>query len=50
MSKRKVQVIRPYAHTDNFIDKLSIKDRAYLELLMEEYEKCRAGRGAGPSS
>jgi hypothetical protein len=38
MSKRKVQVIKPYSYRDNFIDKLSIKDRACLELLMEEVE------------
>jgi hypothetical protein len=38
MSKRKVQVIKPYTYRDNFIDKLSIKDRAYLELVREEYE------------
>jgi hypothetical protein len=38
MSKRKVQVIKPCTYRDNFIDKLSIKDRAYLQLLMEEYE------------
>ena len=30
MSKRKVQVIKRYTYRDNFIDKLSIKDRAYL--------------------
>ena len=38
MSKRKVQVIKPYTYRDNFIDKLSIKDRTYLELLWEELE------------
>ena len=38
MSKRKVQVIKPYTYRDNFIDKLSIKDRAYLDLL---WEKCK---------
>jgi hypothetical protein len=38
MSKRKVQVIKPYSFRDNFIDKLSIKDRAYLDLLMEGIE------------
>ena len=38
MSKRKVQVIKPYTYRDNFIDKLSIKDRTYLELLSEELE------------
>ena len=38
MSKRKVQVIKPYTYRDNFIDKLSIKDRAYLDLLWEKYE------------
>ena len=38
MSKRKVQVIKRYTYRDNFIDKLSIKDRTYLELLREELE------------
>ena len=38
MSKRKVQVIKPYTYRDNFIDKLSIKDRAYLDLLWEKCE------------
>jgi hypothetical protein len=38
MSKRKVQVIKPYTYRDNFIDKLSIKDRTYLELLWEDLE------------
>ena len=38
MSKRKVQVIKPYTYRDNFIDKLSITDRTYLELLREELE------------
>ncbi len=35
MSKRKVQVIKPYTYRDNFIDKLSIKNPAYFDLLWE---------------
>ena len=38
MSKRKVQAIKPYTYRDNFIDKLSIEDRAHLELVREAYE------------